>query len=101
MTPRALVAVLCGVAISSARPSLADAPKRHELAVAGLAGYAITGYDAQLLGELAICGSTLDVVGRLGARFTYTSWDAPLGHVYPEDLPLGMAFLTLGARWKL
>jgi hypothetical protein len=59
------------------------------------------GYDAQLLGELAICGSSVDVVGRLGVRFIHTSWDAPRAHIYPTDLPLGMMFVSLGARWKL
>lgn len=59
------------------------------------------GFDAQLLGELALCGSSFDLIGRFGLRYTRTSWDAPLAHLYPNDLPVGMAFLTLGGRWKL
>lgn len=59
------------------------------------------GWSTEIAGELALVGHEADAFARIGFQYARTSWSAPLAHLYPTDLPVGFAFVTLGARWKI
>lgn len=60
------------------------------------------GVAAQAFAEIAVLGSTVDFIGRLGVRYTRVAWsNEPAQVLYPTDFPAAIAFASVGARFKL